>query len=164
MDILTHPNPALRASAADVDPAADTELESLVKAMAEAMYSAPGIGIAAPQVGVLKRVIAFDLDEGLIALCNPVIVSTSQDTEIEEEGCLSLPGITVPIERSVAVVCEALNLKGEPVRIEATDLAARMLQHETDHLNGLLIIDRATPQERKAAIRRYNEAQHPESE
>ncbi|MHB9002520.1 MAG: peptide deformylase [Coriobacteriia bacterium] len=162
MDILTHPNPALRASAADVDPKTDTELEPLVKAMAEAMYAAPGIGLAAPQVGVLKRVIVFDLDEGLIALCNPVIASTSQETEIEEEGCLSLPGIMVPIERSVAVVCDALNLKGEPVRIEATDLAARMLQHETDHLNGLLVIDRATPPERKAAIRRYNEAQHAE--
>lgn len=162
MEILTHPNPALRASATDVDPATDTELESLVKTMAEAMYDAPGIGLAAPQVGVLKRVIVFDLDEGLVALCNPVIASTSQETEIEEEGCLSLPGITVPVERSVAVVCDALNLKGEPVRVEATDLAARMLQHETDHLNGMLIIDRATPQERKAAIRRYNEAQHAE--
>lgn len=162
MDILTHPNPALRAKATDVDPKADAELESLVKTMAQAMYDAPGIGIAAPQVGVLKRVIAFDLDEGLIALCNPVIVSTSEETEIDDEGCLSLPGITIPIERSVSVVCEALNLKGEPVRIEATELAARMLQHETDHLDGLLIIDRATPDERKAAIRRYNEAQNAE--
>jgi peptide deformylase len=162
MDILTHPNPALRVKATDVDPKADTELESLVKTMAQAMYDAPGIGIAAPQVGVLKRVIAFDLDEGLIALCNPVIVSASEETDIEEEGCLSLPGITVPIARSVSVVCEALNLKGEPVRIEATELAARMLQHETDHLDGLLIIDRATPDERKAAIRRYNEAQNTE--
>lgn len=161
MDILTHPNPALRAPAADVDPKTD-DLESLVKAMASVMYAAPGIGIAAPQVGVLKRVIAFDLDEGLIALCNPVIVFNSEETEVDDEGCLSLPGISVPVERSVAVVCEALNLKGEPVRIEATDLAARMLQHETDHLNGLLIIDRATPQERKAAIRRYNEAQQAE--
>lgn len=161
MDILTHPNPALRAPAADVDPKTD-DLESLVKAMAGVMYAAPGIGIAAPQVGVLKRVIAFDLDEGLIALCNPVIVFNSEETEVDDEGCLSLPGISVPVERSVAVVCEALNLKGEPVRIEATDLAARMLQHETDHLNGLLIIDRATPQERKAAIRRYNEAQQAE--
>lgn len=162
MDILTHPNPALRASTVEVDPKADLELETLVKTMATVMYEAPGIGIAAPQVGVLKKVIAFDLDDGLVALCNPVIVFTSEETEVDDEGCLSLPGISVPVERSVAVVCEALNLKGDHVRIEATDLAARMLQHETDHLNGLLIIDRATPEERKAAIRRYNEAQQAE--
>lgn len=158
MDILTHPNPVLRSRAADVDPSSDRELRPLVKTMADEMYAAPGIGLAAPQIGVLKRVIVFDLDDGLVALCNPVIVERSEETEVDDEGCLSLPGISVPVERSVAVTCGALDLEGTEVRITATDLAARLLQHEIDHLDGLLVIDRATPEERKAAIRRYNEA------
>ena len=158
MDILEHPNPALKQRASEVEPAADRELARLVKAMAHAMYDAPGVGLAATQVGVQKRVIVMDLDDALVALCNPVIVERSEDTEIEDEGCLSLPGITVPVERSLACVCEALDVKGHPVRIQAEGFVARVLQHETDHLDGLLIIDRAAPEERRAAIRRYREA------
>ncbi|MDP2401088.1 MAG: peptide deformylase, partial [Actinomycetota bacterium] len=82
MEILTHPNPALKLGAADVDPATDTDLLKLVEIMARAMYAAPGIGLAAPQVGVLKRVIVFDLDDGLVALCNPRIIETSEETEL----------------------------------------------------------------------------------
>lgn len=158
MDILAHPNPALKQIAAEVDPKTDRELKKLAKRMAKAMYDAPGIGLAAPQVGVQKRLIVYDLDEHLVALCNPRIVERSEETEVDEEGCLSLPGISVPVERALAVVCEAQTLDGTHVRIEAEDLHARMLQHETDHLDGILILDRATPEERKAAVRRYNEA------
>jgi len=124
------------------------------------MYEAPGIGLAAPQVGVLKRVIVYDLgdDGNPVALCNPVIVSSGDELELDEEGCLSLPGITVEVERPTTVVCEALSLKGTPVSIEAEGLHARLLQHEIDHLDGVLIIDRATPEERKDALRRYREA------
>jgi len=126
--------------------------------MAKTMYDAPGVGLAATQVGVQKRVIVFDLEDGLVALCNPLIVETSEETDVDDEGCLSLPGITVPVERAVSCVCEALDVKGAPVRLEAEGFFARVLQHETDHLDGLLIIDRATPDERRAAMRRYREA------
>lgn len=159
MEILAHPSPALKAGAQDVDPALDSGLVSLVKTMAKAMYDAPGVGLAAPQIGVLKRVVVLDVDDGLIALCNPRIVERSEETEVEEEGCLSLPGITVPVERSVSVTCEALNLQGEEVRVKAAELLARALQHEIDHLDGVLIIDRASAEDRKAALREYNELQ-----
>ncbi|MDZ4178370.1 MAG: peptide deformylase [Coriobacteriia bacterium] len=158
MEILTHPNPALKLGAADVDPATDTDLLKLVEIMARAMYAAPGIGLAAPQVGVLKRVIVFDLDDGLVALCNPRIIETSEETELSEEGCLSLPGIGVQVERPVAVTCEAMDLKGRTVRVEGNELLARLLQHEIDHLDGVLIIDRASPDERRAAMKAYREA------
>ena len=157
MEILTHPNPALKAGAADVDPTSDAELRPLVKAMAKAMYEAPGVGLAAPQIGVLKRVIVIDVDDGLVALCNPRITAYSEETEVAEEGCLSLPGIGVPVERALKITCEAQNLDGKGVSIEASELFARVLQHEIDHLDGVIILDRATPEERKAAIRRYNE-------
>lgn len=158
MDILTHPNPALKQHAVDVERFGDRDLKDLVRAMARAMYDAPGVGLAATQVGVMSRVLVYDVDEGLVALCNPRIVETSGETEVVEEGCLSLPGIEVPIERPSSLTCEAFDLAGEPVRIEAAGLLARVLQHEIDHLDGVLIIDRATPEERKAAIQRYNEA------
>jgi peptide deformylase len=157
MDILEHPNPALKQCAQPVDPIADPELPRLVKAMAHMMHEAPGVGLAATQVGVQKRVIVFDVDDGVVALCNPVITQRSDETEIDDEGCLSLPGITVPVERALGCVCEALDLKGEPVRLQAEGFVARVLQHETDHLDGILIIDRAAPAERRAALRRYRE-------
>lgn len=160
MEILAHPNPALKQRAYEVDPANDSELRRLVKAMAKTMYEAPGVGLAATQVGVQKRVLVIDLDEeneGLMVLCNPVIEPASDETELDEEGCLSLPGITVPVERPVAISCEALSIDGKAVRIEAEGLLARVLQHEADHLDGLLIIDRASPEERKAALQRYLE-------
>lgn len=157
MDILEHPNPALKQTALPVDPRTDKELPRLVKAMARAMHEAPGVGLAATQVGVQKRVIVFDVDDGTVALCNPQIVERSEETELDDEGCLSLPGITVPVERAVSCVCEALDLKGEPLRLEAEGFVARVLQHETDHLDGILIIDRASTDDRRAAMRRYRE-------
>ncbi len=157
MDILAHPDPALRQRAHDVDPTSDRSLGKLVKGMAKAMHDAPGVGLAATQVGVQKRVIVFDLEDGLAALCNPSIVERSTETDIEDEGCLSVPGISVPVERALRCVCEALDLKGRAVRIEAEGMLARVLQHETDHLDGILMIDRAEPEERKAALRRYRE-------
>jgi peptide deformylase len=158
VEILTHPNPVLRQPSADVDPRNDSELPSLVSKMADSMYEAPGLGLAAAQVGVLKRVVVYDLDDGLVTLCNPVIVEASDETVTDEEGCLSFPGITLEIERPVRVVCEALDLEGKPIRVEAEGLQARLFMHEIDHTNGVLIIDRATPEERKAALKRYREA------
>jgi peptide deformylase len=161
MDVLSHPNPALKQKALPVDPTTDTGLRDLCKSMARIMYDAPGVGLAAPQVGVLKRVVVYDLSEdkpGAIVICNPEIVEYGDETEVDDEGCLSLPGISVAVERATTCVCEALTLSGNPVRIEAEGFHARLLQHEIDHLDGLLIIDRATPEERKAALIRYREA------
>lgn len=160
MNIVCYPNPALKANAEAVDCVSDATLRPLCEQMARLMYEAPGIGLAAPQIGVMKRVIVFDLSEdgkGLTALCNPRIVESSDECAVDEEGCLSLPGINVPIERSCRVTCEAQSLNGDVVRIEAEGLHARMFQHEIDHLDGVLIIDRATPEERKAALQRYRE-------
>jgi peptide deformylase len=157
VDIIAHPNPALKQSAYEVDPVADGELARLVHDMAKAMYDAPGVGLAATQVGVQKRVVVFDLDDGLVALCNPVILEASEEREVDDEGCLSLPGITVPVERSCELVAEGLALDGARLHIEASGLMARVLQHEIDHLDGVLIIDRASPEDRKDALRRYRE-------
>lgn len=161
MDVIAHPNPALKQHAADVDPKSDSSVETLVAHMVSAMYGASGIGLAATQVGVLKRVLVYDLGEEApepVALCNPVLTELSGERVTDDEGCLSFPGIAVPVERAARVTCEALSVKGDPVRIVAEGLHARLLQHEIDHLDGVLIIDRATPEERKAALQRYREA------
>jgi len=158
MDILRHPNPALKQRAEEVDPARDPGLRDLVRTMAESMYGDAGVGLAAPQIGVVKRILIFDVDDDLVAICNPVIVEKSDDTTTEEEGCLSCPGVSAPIERYRAVVCEGVSIDGSPVRVAAEDLLARVLQHEIDHLDGVLIFDRVAPELRRATIRQYNEA------
>jgi len=161
MDVISHPNPALKQVADEVDCATETDLRDLCATMARIMYDAPGIGLAAPQIGVLKRVIIYDLEEDkgrVVALCNPRIVESSDELEVDDEGCLSLPGITIPIERPAFVTCEAQTISGSHVRIEADGLHARVLQHEIDHLDGKLILDRASLEERKAALVRYRDA------
>lgn len=161
MDVLVHPNAALKLVSERVDPASENDLKDLCKRMARIMYDAPGVGLAAPQIGVLKRVIVYDLEDekgNVIALCNPQIIESGEETEVDEEGCLSLPGISVPIERPARVVCEAQSIGGKDVRIEAEGFHARVLQHEIDHLDGVLILDRATPDERKSALQRYWDA------
>ena len=160
VEILSHPHPLLRLNAAEVDPTKDTSLKGLVAQMAHAMYAAPGVGLAATQVGVKKRVVVFDIDETLVAILNPVITHRSEEVEIEDEGCLSVPGITIPIERAASIVCDALDLSGRPIRFEGEGLLARVLQHEIDHLDGLLILDRAAPDVRRDALRRYRELQN----
>jgi len=133
-------------------------LKRLVREMAQAMYESEGVGLAAPQVGVPKRVIIFDVDDELGAICNPVIIERSEETACSEEGCLSVPGISVPIVRSASVVCEGQSINGTRIVVEAHELFARVLQHEIDHLDGVLILDRLEPEQRKAAVRAYNEA------
>jgi peptide deformylase len=158
MDILIHPNPALKSACSPVDPTADKDLARLIKVMGTALHEAPGVGLAAPQIGVLKRVIVWDTDQeraSLHALCNPRLVETSDETLVSDEGCLSVPGISIPIERSARVVIEGELISGETVRIEAEELLARIFQHECDHLDGIIILDRAEPEVRLAAIRRY---------
>jgi peptide deformylase len=158
MEVLKHPNPALKTPALDVEPAVDVDLRKLVRTMAQAMYAEAGIGLAATQIGVAKRVIVLDIDDEIMALCNPVVTSHCEELVVDEEGCLSVPGVSVPIGRYRSLTCEALSLSGDPVTIEAEDMLARVLQHEIDHLDGVLILDRADAESRKAAIKAYNEA------
>lgn len=157
MEVMRHPNPILKGRAAEVDVSVDSSLRELVRAMAETMYAENGVGLAAPQVGVDKRVIVFDVEDRLAALCNPVITEFSEETVVDEEGCLSVPGITVPVERSTRVVCTAETLEGQPITLEAEEYLARVLQHEIDHLDGVIILDRCPPDVRKSVIRTYNE-------
>ncbi len=158
MDVLHHPSPILKGRAHEVDASSDDGLRDLVRAMAETMYDENGVGLAAPQVGVDKRLIVFDVDDRLAALCNPAIIEFSDEKVIDDEGCLSVPGITVPVERSWRVVCAGQTIEGTDITIEAEDMLARVLQHEIDHLDGVLILDRAPADVKKSIIRAYNEA------
>lgn len=118
---------------------------TLLEDMAETMYDSNGVGLAAPQVGSLKRVVVIDVGEGLIELINPVMVET-KGSQIGEEGCLSIPGASATVERPEYVRVEALNRNGEKITVEGTDLLAVALCHETDHLDGILYIDKALPE------------------
>lgn len=158
MEVLHHPSPVLKSRAEEIDPLLDSSLRTLVRTMAETMYQESGIGLAAPQIGVNKRIIVFDVDDALSAICNPVIVERSEEVALDDEGCLSVPGITVPVERSVMVRCTGQTIEGQTVELEAHDLLARVLQHEIDHLDGVLILDRCPAEMRKDMIKAYNEA------
>ena len=115
---------------------------TLLDDMAETMYAANGVGLAAPQVGILKRIVVIDIGDGLVELINPVVVET-KGSQIGNEGCLSIPGYSAPVERPEYVKVKALNRKGEEIIVEGKDLLAVALCHETDHLDGILYIDKA---------------------
>lgn len=157
MEVLRHPSPILKSRASEVDTSIDESLRELVRAMAETMYEENGVGLAAPQVGVDKRVIVFDVEDRLAALCNPVITESSEETAVDDEGCLSVPGVSVPVERPVRIVCTGQTIEGREITIEAEEFLARVLQHEIDHLDGIIILDRCDPGVRKEIIRTYNE-------
>jgi len=140
LSILTYPNSVLRRQCTPVENLDGRVLE-LVQDMSKLMLSAQGIGLAAPQVGVSRRVITINIGEGLIALVNPAILER-QGRASTEEGCLSCPGISVEVARSERVQVKGLDLQGKEVTIEAEGLLARVLQHEIDHLNGILILDK----------------------
>ena len=136
----------------------DDELRTLVRDMFATMYAAEGIGLAGPQVGVSRRVIVVDVHEDEhppFALVNPRIVASSKLSEKGEEGCLSIPGVSGLVERPVGVTVEGLDENGLPVRIEAGELLARCLQHEIDHLDGVLFIDRLSPLKRTMLLKKY---------
>ncbi len=121
-------------------------LLTLLDDMADTMYEANGVGLAAPQVGILKRAVVIDIGEGLVELLNPVILETS-GSQIDEEGCLSLPGKSAPVERPYYVKAKAMDREGNEFIIEGEELMARTLCHEIDHLDGILYIDKALPRE-----------------
>jgi peptide deformylase len=150
-------DPVLRERAAEAA-AVDDELRTLIVDMFDTMYAEEGVGLAGPQVGVGTRVIVVDPHEPGIepfALINPVIIETSAESERGEEGCLSIPGLREMVERSSRIVVEGLGRDGEPVRIEADGLLARILQHEVDHLDGVLFIDRVSPLKRRILLQKW---------
>jgi len=157
-------DPVLRATAVPVE-RFDERLQVELERMGELMHDALGIGLAATQLGVLHRALVFrtDPEEPITALVNPVLEWTSEELEPAEEGCLSLPGVHVEVERPARVRVRAQDPRGEQLTIEAEGLRARVIQHEIDHLDGVLILDRISKQERKEAMRAMREAREEES-
>lgn len=150
-------DPVLREKALPVAEVTD-ELRALIADMFDTMYAEEGVGLAAPQVGVGDRVIVIDArddDVPPFALINPQIVHFGDELERDEEGCLSIPGLKEIVERPAAVRVEALGIEGERVEIEAEGLLARILQHEVDHLDGILFVDRVSTLKRKMLLKRW---------
>jgi peptide deformylase len=153
-------DPVLRAKALDVD-RFDEALQAEVAQMGELMHDALGVGLAATQLGVLHRVLVYRAypEDPLTALVNPVLEWTSEELEVGDEGCLSLPGVHVEVERALRVRVRAQDETGQPREVEAEGLEARVIQHEIDHLDGVLILDRISREARKEAMRAMREAQ-----
>jgi len=135
----------------------DRELRRLVRDLTDTMLDAPGVGLAAPQLGVSLRVFTWWVDGELGHLVNPVL-DLGEEEQDGEEGCLSFPGLAYPTRRAWRAVARGVDMHGEPVTLEGTDLLARCVQHETDHLDGILFIDRLDRAQRKAAMRAIREA------
>jgi peptide deformylase len=135
----------------------DKELRKLVKDLTETMLDAPGAGLAAPQIGVPLRVFVWDVDEAIGHLINPTL-DLSEEMQEGDEGCLSFPELVYPTPRAFRAVAKGFNMHGDPVTIEGTELLARALQHETDHLNGILFIDRLSEEDRKIAMKEIRES------
>jgi peptide deformylase len=153
--VRQYPDPVLRMKANEVGDF-DESVTGLVERMTLLMDEARGVGLAAPQLGVLRRILVYrKAEEGpVVALVNPQVVSTGEEVEAADEGCLSLGAATVvvEVERPTALKVEASSPEGDPISIEAEGLEARVIQHELDHLDGVLIIDRTTPEQRRAAL------------
>jgi peptide deformylase len=160
--IRQYPDPVLRMRAREVE-SFDDELAQLVRRMTELMDGADGIGLAATQVGVLRRVFVMRTgDNGAtIALVNPEIVEQGEELEVDEEGCLSLQGLLLPVERPVSVKVAAKDPEGADITLELEGFAARACQHELDHLDGMLILDRTTEEARREAMARLRQRSAP---
>ena len=164
--ILKYPDPFLKTVAQPVDKV-DAEVKKLISDMIDTMYGARGIGLAAVQVGVARRVIVLDVPDddeekrergrNLIALVNPVITA-SEGTMVYEEGCLSVPGYTADVTRAERIAVRALNSEGEHIELEAEGLPAIAIQHEIDHLDGTLFIDRISRLKRELIKRKIKKA------
>lgn len=136
----------------------DKELRKLVKDLTETMQDAPGAGLAAPQIGVPLRVFVWDVDDELGHLINPNL-DLSSELQEGEEGCLSFPELRYNTPRAMRAVAKGFNMHGDPIVVEGTELLARALQHETDHLDGILFIDRLSPNDRKMAMKEIRESE-----
>jgi peptide deformylase len=153
-------DPVLKSSATPVD-RFDDSLRRQVSRMAGLMNDALGVGLAAPQLGLSQRLLVYRVgpDAPLIALVNPSVEWASEDLETLDEGCLSIPGVTVDVDRPVHVRVRAQDEEGEERMVEASGLEARVIQHEIDHLDGVLILDRTSRDERKRALRELRDAE-----
>lgn len=166
MEILLAPNPVLREECADIDIANEPDLIEMAEEMAKLMYAANGCGLAAPQVGIAKKFIVVDVEYGgpdgapknPIFLVNPYVESVRGEKVVDEEGCLSIPGVLVPVARCEDATVKALNLAGEEVTIEAKGFFARCLQHEIDHLSGRTLFETMPVMERLAKLEEYKAA------
>jgi peptide deformylase len=153
--IRTYGDPVLRQRAAEVSDI-DSSVVGLVEQMFPLMYDAPGIGLAATQVGVGRRLFVYDVGDDPRVLVNPVITETRGEWEFDE-GCLSIPGVSLHIVRPKEVHITGFDLHGNEVSIEADELLARLFQHELDHLDGVVMLDRCDADERKRALRELRE-------
>ena len=151
--IRQYPDPALRMKAHEVE-AFDADLARLVEQLQHLLGDANGLGLAATQLGVLRRLFILrpDPEQASQVLVNPLLVDTSDERVSDDEGCLSLQGVVVPVERHERVTVEAKDADGNDVRLELEGLPARVAQHELDHLDGILILDRTTPDARREAL------------
>jgi peptide deformylase len=160
--ILQLPDPVLRRVSTPVVKI-DDEIKKLIKDMFETMYDAPGIGLAAVQIGVAKRVVTIDATRGEdeknpMVFINPEIISSSEDMDVKEEGCLSIAEFYEEVERPTAVTVRYIDEKGKTKEIEAEGLLARALQHEIDHLNGVLFIDHISKLKRDRVTKKFTKA------
>lgn len=161
-EIVKYPDPVLAKPGERVTEFGP-ELEQLVEEMFDSMYAAQGIGLAAPQIGISKQITVIDVSfkddpKAKLALINPEIIS-EEGSQVEEEGCLSLPDIHAKVERAERVKVRAFNVKGEEFEVEGDDLLARAMQHEIDHLHGILFIDRLSRLKRDLILRRIKKLQ-----
>jgi peptide deformylase len=155
--IRQYPDPALRMRAREVE-AFDGALVSLAERMAALMRDARGVGLAATQVGLLQRLFVFQHGEDeLRVVVNPRIVEAGDVKEVDDEGCLSMQGVLVPVERPATVTLEGQDQTGAGIRLELEELPARIVQHELDHLDGVLILDRTTREGQREALRTLRE-------
>jgi peptide deformylase len=158
MEIVTHPSEVLRQEAEPIDEITE-EVRDLADKMTETMFREEGIGLAAPQVGVSKKLIVVNLEDDFHIMINPEIVEKGADEESMEEGCLSVPGPEAPVTRANEVLVRGTNLDGDEVELEREGLPARVFQHEVDHVNGVLFVDRLSDAERSLTLREYRKAQ-----
>ena len=156
-EIRTFGDPVLKAVAEPVNNI-DEKLVRLTDEMFDVMYNAPGIGLAAPQIGVQRQVFVYDIDEERKVILNPQIVESSGEW-VYDEGCLSIPGLYVEMLRPKKVLVRGINLDGNQVEFEADELLARLFQHEIDHLNGVLMFERMTADQRKEAMAEWRRLQ-----
>ena len=156
LDIRTFGDPVLKTRAAPVE-SFDESLAHLTQDMLATMRDKEGVGLAANQVGRLKRVLVAAVEDEEYVIVNPVLTNRAETTEKASEGCLSIPGIQVDVERPISVTVSAQDVSGKPLHLEASGLLARVLQHEVDHLDGVLILDRTDRESRKEAMREWRE-------
>jgi peptide deformylase len=157
-------DPVLRAVAVPIE-RFDEDLAREAESMGRLMHDALGVGLAATQLGILHRVLVYQAyaDDPVSVLVNPEIEWRSDETELAEEGCLSLPGVHVEVERNTAIRVHARDAAGEEIEVDAEGLEARVIQHEIDHLDGVLVLDRISKEARKEAMRAMREAQRARS-